>query len=166
MKDHAIREYWISREGEDAPLMTVKVWLERLPYIAKDYEPCNQWNIDEQGLYFETLLNKGLGEKKKSSRGGKESKKSSFSWQFTKSPRYPSRPSGIHQIGIFAKKSSTSKLQPADAEIICNLKDKYRKHLVRHDVSPLNGKKYCFNYHPTSHRLRCHQVAQSLLGWS
>ena len=25
MKNHAIREYWISREGEDAPLMTVKV---------------------------------------------------------------------------------------------------------------------------------------------
>ena len=42
---------------------------------GKDYEPCNQWNMDELRLYFESLRNKGLVEKKKSSRGGKQSKK-------------------------------------------------------------------------------------------
>ena len=35
--------------------MTVKVWLERLPDIVKDYEPRNQWNMDELRLFFETF---------------------------------------------------------------------------------------------------------------
>ena len=51
-KAHGIREYRISGEGEDVPLVTVKAWLERLPNIAKDYEPCNQWNIDKLGLFL------------------------------------------------------------------------------------------------------------------
>ena len=33
-------------------LLTVKAWLERLPDIIKDNEPCNQWNMDELGLFF------------------------------------------------------------------------------------------------------------------
>ena len=68
---HEIHEYWIKREGEDVLLVTVKTWLERLPGIVKDYEPCNQLNMDELGLCFETLPNKGLADKKKSLRGGK-----------------------------------------------------------------------------------------------
>ena len=35
---------------------------------------CNQWNMDELGLFFENLPNKRLVEKKKSSKGGKQSK--------------------------------------------------------------------------------------------
>ena len=56
-------------------MVTVKAWLERLPDIIKDYEPCNQWNMDELGLFFEVLPDKGLVQKKKSSKGGKKSKK-------------------------------------------------------------------------------------------
>lgn len=55
--------------------MTVKVWLKRLPNIVKDHEQCNQWKMDKRGLFFETLPNKGLVKKKKSSRGGKQVKK-------------------------------------------------------------------------------------------
>ena len=55
--------------------MIVKAWLERVPNIAKDYEPCKQWNMDELGLFVATFLYKGLVEKNKSSRGGKQSKK-------------------------------------------------------------------------------------------
>ena len=54
-KAHGIREYQISGEGVDVPLVTVKARLERLPDIVKNYEPCNQYKIDELGLFFETL---------------------------------------------------------------------------------------------------------------
>ena len=47
---------------------------------------------------------------------------------------------GIHQTGIFVPKNTTCKLQPADAGIIHHLKAKYRKRLVTHTVSLLNGK--------------------------
>ena len=40
---------------------------------------------------------------------------------------------------VFLPKNKTPKLQPADAGIICNRKAKYRKHLVRHVASLLNG---------------------------
>ena len=53
-KGHGIRKYWISGEGENVPLVTVKKsWLERLPDGGKDYETCNQWNMDELGLFLE-----------------------------------------------------------------------------------------------------------------
>ena len=54
-KAHGIREYQISGEGVDVPLVTVKARLERLPDIVKDYEPCNQCKMDELRLLFETF---------------------------------------------------------------------------------------------------------------
>ena len=74
-KAHGIREYHINKEGQDVPMMTVKAWLERLPNIAKDYEQCNQWNMDELGLFFETLPNKGFVKKKKCLRREKQGEK-------------------------------------------------------------------------------------------
>ena len=70
-KAYGIREYHISEEDQDVPLVTVKVWLKRLPNIVTDHEQCNQWKMDKRGLFFETLSNKGLVKKKESSRGGK-----------------------------------------------------------------------------------------------
>ena len=159
--------------------MTVKVWLERLPNAVKDYEPCNQWNMDELGLFFETLPNKGLVEKEKSSRGGNQSKKrmtipvfvaaddsstlpleinctdsSSWTLLICRLDRQmklenchiilfldnaPSHPVEFIKLVILPK-NTTSTLQPADAEIIHNLKAKYKKRLVRHVVSLLNYK--------------------------
>ena len=52
-KAHGIRKYWISGKGENVALVTVKTWLERLLDGVKDYEPCNQWNMDELGLLLE-----------------------------------------------------------------------------------------------------------------
>ena len=52
-KAHGIRKYWISGKGENVALVTVKTWLERLLDGVKDYEPCNQWNLDELGLLLE-----------------------------------------------------------------------------------------------------------------
>ena len=55
--------------------MTVKAWLERLPELIKDYSPENIINMDELGLFFKALPTKGLVEKGKKGRGGKQSKK-------------------------------------------------------------------------------------------
>ena len=71
-KAQGIRKYWITGECEDVTSVTVKTWLEKFPDILKDYETCNQWNMDELELFFESLPNKRLVEKRKSSRSGKK----------------------------------------------------------------------------------------------
>ena len=75
LRKFTIREYRICEGGDDVPIATIKAWLERLLDIIKYYEPCNQWNMNELGLFFKALPDKGLVKKKKSSKGGKKSKK-------------------------------------------------------------------------------------------
>ena len=74
---YGIRETTTTIAGEagDVPIMTVKAWLERLPELIKDYSPENIINMDELGLFFKALPTKGLVEKGKKGRGGKQSKK-------------------------------------------------------------------------------------------
>ena len=62
-KAHGIREYHLNKEGQDVPMMTVKAWLERLPNIAKDYEQCNQWDMDDLGLFSKLCQIKDLSRK-------------------------------------------------------------------------------------------------------
>lgn len=65
----------ISGEAGDVNITTVKAWMERLPEISAGYTPDNILNMDELGLFFKTLPNKGLVQKGKKGRGGKQSKK-------------------------------------------------------------------------------------------
>ena len=48
--------------------------MERLRELCQDYEPRNILNLDELGLFFKALPEKGLAEKTKKSKGGKKSK--------------------------------------------------------------------------------------------
>ena len=54
--------------------MTIQSWIERLPELTSSYELRNIWNIDELGLFFKTLPEKGLVEKSRRCKGGKKSK--------------------------------------------------------------------------------------------
>ena len=65
----------ISGKTSDASITTVKAWMERLPELVKDYSFKDVLNIDKLGLFFRTLPQKGLVEKRKKGRGGKQSKK-------------------------------------------------------------------------------------------
>ena len=43
---------------------TIEAWIERLTELSQEYEPQNILNLDELGLFFKTLPEKGLAEKK------------------------------------------------------------------------------------------------------
>ena len=61
-------------EADEVSTTTIQAWIERLPELCQDYEPRNILNLDELGLFFKALPEKGLAEKKKKSKGGKKSK--------------------------------------------------------------------------------------------
>ena len=65
----------ISKEAGDVPITTVKAWMERLPELVKGYSLEDAQDMDELGLFLKTLPQKGLVEKGKKGRGGKQSKK-------------------------------------------------------------------------------------------
>ena len=52
---------------------TVDSWKERLPEIVA-YKKENIWNMDEIGVFWRALPDKGFGEKGKSCVGGKKYK--------------------------------------------------------------------------------------------
>ena len=45
-----------------------------MPELTADYELKNIWNMDELGLFFKALPEKGLVDKSRNCRGGKKSK--------------------------------------------------------------------------------------------
>ena len=53
---------------------TVQSWKERLPEIVQGYEKENVWNMDETGIFWRALSDRGFGQKSKSCKGGKKSK--------------------------------------------------------------------------------------------
>ena len=72
--NYGIRERRICGEGDDVPVITVHAWIERLPEITQGYALCDIWNMDELGLFFKALPEKGLAEKSISAKGGKKCK--------------------------------------------------------------------------------------------
>ena len=53
---------------------TIQAWIEQLLELFQDNEPRNIINLDELGLFFKALPEKGLMEKEKKTKGGKKSK--------------------------------------------------------------------------------------------
>ena len=65
----------ISRKAGDVLITTVKAWMQRFPKLVKGHSLEGVLNMDELGLFFKTLPQKGLAEKSKKGRDGKRSKK-------------------------------------------------------------------------------------------
>ena len=65
---------WYSRNANDVSIPTVKSWIERIPKLVRGYELEDIRNMDELGLFFKLLLDKGLIEKAKSKKCGKKAK--------------------------------------------------------------------------------------------
>ena len=73
-KKHNIRKMTISGESGDVSGLTVDSWKERLPEIMQGYSSDNIWNLDESGVFWKALPDKGFGQKVKECKGGKRSK--------------------------------------------------------------------------------------------
>ena len=71
---YRLRETRITGEADDVPRMTIQSWIERLPELTAEYELKDIWDMDELGLFFKALPEKGLVQKSKKCKGGKKSK--------------------------------------------------------------------------------------------
>ena len=70
-----VKQLKISGESGDVEGATVDSWKERLPEIVHEYEKANIWNMDETGLFWQALPDKGFGQRSKQCKGGKKAKK-------------------------------------------------------------------------------------------
>ena len=66
---YGIREETVNSEAGEVLGETVNAWMERFWELTKDYDPVDNWNMDETGCFFKALPGKGLAEKKRSSHG-------------------------------------------------------------------------------------------------
>ena len=51
---------------------TVLSWKERLPEIIEGYRKDDIWNMDETGVFWKALPNRGFGQKSKECKGGEK----------------------------------------------------------------------------------------------
>ena len=63
---YGIRETCITGEADDASIPIVKSWIERITELVRGYKLEDIWTMDELGLFFKVLPDKGLIEKVKS----------------------------------------------------------------------------------------------------
>ena len=71
---YGIRETCITGEADDVSIPTVVSWIERIPELVRVYKLEDIWTMDELGLFFKLLPNKGLIEKVKSKKRTKKAK--------------------------------------------------------------------------------------------
>ena len=71
---YGLPETRITGEVDDIPRMTIQSWIERLPELTAEYKLKDIWNMDELGLFFKALPEKGFVQKSKKCKGGKKSK--------------------------------------------------------------------------------------------
>ena len=71
---YGMREKRLCEEADKVSTTIIQAWIELLPELCQDYEPWNILNLDELGLFFKALPEKGLAEKTKKSKGGNKSK--------------------------------------------------------------------------------------------
>ena len=65
----------INGDSADVRGETIDSWKERLPEIVKGYAKEDIWNIDETGVFWQALPDRGFAQKGKTCYGGKKSKK-------------------------------------------------------------------------------------------
>ena len=73
-KKHNIKQLKVCGESGDVSGATVDSWKKRLPQILEGYDACDIWNLDETGVFWRALPDKGLSEQAKQCRGGKKCK--------------------------------------------------------------------------------------------
>ena len=73
-KKHNIKQLKVCGESGDVSGATIASWKERLPHILNGYSAHNIWNLDETGVFWRALPDKGLSERSKQCRGGKKCK--------------------------------------------------------------------------------------------
>ena len=73
-KGYNIKQMKISGESGDVSGPTVESWKERLPELIEGYSSDDIWNIDETGLFWKALPDRGFGSKGKECKRGKKSK--------------------------------------------------------------------------------------------
>ena len=73
-KRYNIKQLKISGESGDVQGPTVDSWKERLPELTAGYARDDIWNIDETGLFWKALPDRGFGLKGKECKGGKKTK--------------------------------------------------------------------------------------------
>jgi hypothetical protein len=64
----------LAGESAEVSVESTDAWLESLPSLMGGYEPCDVYNADEMGLFFNMLPDKTLAYKGESCHGGKHSK--------------------------------------------------------------------------------------------
>ena len=62
---YRVREKRLTGEADEAFTTTVQAWIERLPKLCQNCKPRSILNLDELGLFFKALSEKGLMEKGK-----------------------------------------------------------------------------------------------------
>ena len=73
-KRYNIKQLQINGESGDVQGPTVDSWKERLLELVAGYSRDDIWNIDETGLFWKALPDRGFGVKGKDCKGGKKSK--------------------------------------------------------------------------------------------
>lgn len=73
-KRYNVKQLKICGESGDVQGETVESWKERLLEIVQGYEKEDVWNMDETGIFWRALPDRGFGQKSKSCKGGKKSK--------------------------------------------------------------------------------------------
>ena len=64
-KTYGVREKQLCEEADDFSTTTIKAWIKQLVELCQGYQPQNILNLDELRLFFKTLPEKQLTEKKK-----------------------------------------------------------------------------------------------------
>jgi len=64
----------LAGESAEVSVESTDAWLESLPSLLRGYEPCNVYNADKTGLFFNVLPDRTLAYKGESCHGGIHSK--------------------------------------------------------------------------------------------
>ena len=73
-KTYNIRQFTVSGESGDVQGATVDSWKERLPEIVQGYSKDDIWNMDETGVFWQALPDRGFAQRGKRCKGGEKSK--------------------------------------------------------------------------------------------
>ena len=74
-KRYNVKQLKVNGESADVREETVDSWKKGLPEIVKGYAKEDIWNMDETGVFWQTLPDRSFGQKGKNCYGGKKSKK-------------------------------------------------------------------------------------------